>query len=68
MKCQYMTCVLLVHPLYTLIGGEPHDGSVDEVVDALHIGVTATFILLGSLGILFAVACLLLNFILREKL
>jgi gamma-aminobutyric acid type B receptor len=48
--------------------GDPHDGSVDEVVDPLHVGVTVTFVILGVFGIVFAVVCLFLNFFLREKL
>ena len=41
---------------------------MSEVVDPLHSSVTVIFVILGALGIVFAVICLILNFCLREKL
>jgi gamma-aminobutyric acid type B receptor len=48
--------------------GEPHDGSVESVIDPIHPGVTFTFMILACFGIVFAIICLLLTFVLREKL
>ena len=66
-QCMYS----FVCNLYTFVctlDGVPHDGSVDEVVDPIHISVTVIFTLLGVIGIGFAVVCLFLNYCLREKL
>ena len=46
----------------------PHDGTVGEVVDPLSRAVTVIFVVLAIIGIIFAVVCLFLNFILRQRM
>ena len=57
----YILCI------FPLTDGQPYDGEESEMTDPVHEGVTAVMSILGFLGILFAILCLLLNFLLRSK-
>ena len=49
------------------IGLVPYDGVPDKVIVSIHPALTAVFIVLASVGITFAVACLIFNFICRKS-
>ena len=44
----------------------PYDGVPEKVIVSVHPALTAVFIVLACVGITFAVACLIFNFIYRE--
>ena len=48
------------------IGLVPYDGVPDKVIVSIHPALTAVFVVLACVGITFAVACLIFNFIYRE--
>ena len=49
------------------VGGIPPDGSPVEIVHTFHIALIVVFYFLASLGIVFAIVCLLFNIIYRER-
>ena len=49
------------------IGGVPLDGSPKTVIRTFNIGLVVVFDTLATLGIAFAVLCLLFNFIFRKR-
>ena len=48
--------------------GEPYDGEESEVTDTGKVGYSVFLTMLGLLGIVFAVFCLVFNFVMRSKL
>ena len=48
-------------------GGPPPDGTPSKVIRTFKIGLVVTFYILASLGILFAIACLIFNIIFRSR-
>ena len=47
--------------------GVPHDGIPVEETVTVHISVTVLCVLLASAGVVFTVACLLFNFVFRNR-
>ena len=60
-----MNLNLLLH--YPPLGGVPFDGTPREKLQTVHLSVTVIFVVLSSAGIVFAVICVIFNFIFREK-
>jgi hypothetical protein len=53
---------------YMLSGGNvPYDGSPVDAVDHTHVALTVIYCLLGILGLVFAVACLIFNSLFKNK-
>ena len=52
---------------FTFPDGIPYDGVPIEVVVTVGLSVTVIFLFLATAGIVFAVACLVFNFIFRNK-
>lgn len=54
--------------MHILSGGNvPYDGSPVEAVDHTHVALTVIYVLLGILGLVFAVACLIFNTLFKNK-
>ena len=53
-------------PLY-MIGGIPYDGKPTEITRTVDISLTVIFIVLSTVGIIFAIICLIFNFVFRER-
>ena len=51
-----------------LLGGlVPYDGITDKVLVTVALPVTLIFVVLASAGIIFAILCLVFNFVFRNK-
>ena len=50
-----------------IVDGIPLDGSPVMVLHTFQIGLVVVFYILTTVGIAFAVGCLLFNFIFRER-
>ena len=49
------------------IVGVPQDGIVTNTTQAIHVATTATFVLLATAGIIFALFCFFFNCYFRDK-
>ena len=56
----------LIH-LFCITGGVPYDGKPIEVIETVDISLTVIFIVLSVAGIIFTIACLIFNFVFRDK-
>jgi gamma-aminobutyric acid type B receptor len=50
-----------------LVGGVPPDGTPVKVIHTFHVELVILFDTLATLGIIFAVCCLLFNFIFKDR-
>ena len=58
----------IILTLIILTGGTvPYDGSPVDAVDHTHAALTVIYCLLGILGLIFAVACLIFNSLFKNK-
>ena len=57
--------MLLGHSI--VVDGVPLDGSPEVVFHTFQIGLVVLFYVLAAVGIVFAVGCLLFNFIFRGR-
>ena len=63
-KTKYLIIVMLcVSTIDSII---PYDGVPRKEILTVHPALTAIFIIVGSVGILFAIACLIFNIICRN--
>ena len=49
-------------------GGIPYDGVPDEKVVSISLALAIVFFILATSGILFAMACIVFNFVYRERM
>ena len=49
-------------------GGIPYDGVPNEEVVSVSLGLAVVFFILATAGILFALACIIFNFVYRKKM
>ena len=47
--------------------GVPYDGVPQDDVEKIHVSLTIVFCSLSTAGIVFAISCMLFNFIYRDK-
>ena len=47
--------------------GVPYDGVPQNVTETIHVAVTGIFSILSTCGIVFAISCMLFNFIYRHR-
>ncbi len=60
--------IILICPLFVFTDGlVPYDGIPVEELTTVALPVTVMYILLASMGIVFAVLCLTFNFIFRKR-
>ena len=50
-----------------MLDGIPLDGSPEVSIHTFEIGLVIVFDVLATVGIVFAIGCLLFNFIFRER-
>ena len=50
-----------------VIDGVPYDGVPEDNVERIHTSVTVIFCLMSTAGIIFAISCMLFNYIYRDK-
>ena len=55
-----------VYTFTSIIGRIPYDGVAREEIVTIHPAITAFYVLLASAGIIFAVACIIFNFLYRN--
>ena len=48
-------------------GGVPYDGKPIPIIETVDISLTVMFIVLSATGIIFTTACLIFNFVFRDK-
>ena len=51
----------------SLLDGTPYDGAPIPQIQSIHVAVTVVFVTLSTAGIVFAIACMIFNFIFRER-
>jgi len=61
-------CVLFVFYFHPDPGGIPYDGVPDEEVVPISLGLAIVFFILATSGILFALGCIIFNFVYRESM
>ena len=66
--CGQVNYICCVHALTCLVSkaSVPYDGVAEEEVISIALPVTVIFSVLGACGVVFAIICLLFNFIFRK--
>ena len=65
-ECHYNN-ILTLNNLLSPQDGRPYDGVPDEVVVSVHLSVTVICVTLAAAGLVFTAACLVFNFIFRNR-
>lgn len=60
-------CYYLSIKVSIVVDGVPLDGTPVTIFHTFNIGLVAVFDTLATLGIVFAIGCLLFNFICRQR-
>ena len=60
-------CLLLISSLYFVTDGVPYDGVPEDDIEKVHVSLTITFCLLSTMGIVFALSCMLFNYLYRDR-
>ena len=51
----------------TCADGVPPDGTPQEVIHTFQLGLVVVFYILAAVGFIFCVACLMFNFVFRNR-
>lgn len=57
----------LPHVSHYIVGLIPYDGTIEKEIVSIHPAVTAIYVMLACVGVVFAVACLIFNFLSRNQ-
>ena len=75
LHCRYVKLYYIVESitrkinvgLYSIADGVPYDGVPETNVERIHTSVSVIFCVLSTCGVVFAISCMLFNFVYRNK-